>query len=307
MKQGGYNFLSSHERVKMHMRAGSINVVRFIALLFCLTLFVALPADSEEPFKLGIHPYLSASELVKRYKPLAEYLGKAISHPVSIEVSSTYDIHIQKIGQGALDIAFMGPGSYVILTRQYGNKRPILAAFRTKEGKVFHGHILVRKDSPITSLAQLKGKRFVFGDRDSTLSHVVPRYLLLKSGIDVKHLGSVSYVANHDNIALGILSDTFDAGAVKEEIFLQYEPLGLRSLARTPPIADHIFITRTGLPQETVRSLSKALLHITDTPEGRNILSGIRKDVIALVPGDDRDFDELRAIVSYLKKAGVEL
>ncbi|MDH4162139.1 MAG: phosphate/phosphite/phosphonate ABC transporter substrate-binding protein [Nitrospirota bacterium] len=277
-----------------------------VLILTCLALGIALAAIAQEPLKLGVHPYLSASEVVKRYTPLAEYLAREIKHPVSVEVSSTYGNHIQKIGQGALDIAFMGPGSYVILTSQYG-KRPILAAFRTKEGKVFHGHIMVRKDSPITTLGQLKGKRFVFGDRDSTMSHVVPRHLLLKNGVDVKQLGSVSFVANHDNIALGILAGTFDAGAVKEEVFLNYQSQGLRSLARTQPIMDHIFIARTGLPKDLVQALGKALIHITDTAEGKKILFDIRSDVVSLVPGDDRDFDNLRAIVSDLEKAGVDL
>lgn len=274
-----------------------------LALLLFLS---AHPAQSQEPLKLCVHPYLSASELVKRYTPLAEYLGRELGRPVMLEIGSSYDTHIHRIANGLVDIAFMGPGSYVKLTSQYG-KRPLLAAFKTKEGKFFHGRIMVRKDSPVTSLAQLKGKRFVFGDRASTLSHIVPRHMLLKAGIDVKQFSQVSYVANHDNIALGILAGTFDAGAVKDEVFLQYEPQGLRSLARSAPITDHVFIARAGLPPSVIQALRKALLHLSDSAEGRLIISGMRSDVIDLVPSDDRDFDVLRAITDELKQAGVEL
>lgn len=278
-------------------------LVGTLALLLFLT---AHPAQSQEPLKLCVHPYLSASELVKRYTPLAEYLGRQLGRPVMAEIGSSYDTHIHKIANGIVDIAFMGPASYVKLTSQYG-KRQLLAAFKTKEGKFFHGHIMVRKDSPITSLAQLKGKRFVFGDRASTLSHIVPRHMLLKAGIDVKQFSQVSYVANHDNIALGILAGTFDAGAVKEEVFLQYEPQGLRSLARSAPITDHVFIARDNLPKETVQALRKALLHLSNSAEGRQIISGMRNDVIDLVPADDRDFDVLRVIMDEMKVAGVDL
>ena len=263
-------------------------------------------AQSSQPLKLCVHPYLSASELIKRYTPLAEYLGRQLGRPVMLEIGSSYDAHIHRIANGIMDIAFMGPASYVKLTSQYG-KRPILAAFKTKEGKFFHGHIMVRKDSPITSLAQLKGKRFVFGDHASTLSHIVPRHMLLKAGIDVKQFSQVSYVANHDNIALGILAGSFDAGAVKEEVFLQYQPQGLRSLARSAPITDHVFIARDNLPKETVQALRKAFLGLSDSAEGRQIISGMRSDVIALVPADDRDFDVLRVIMDELKQAGVDL
>jgi len=287
------------------MNTGYSALVRCTIAFACLLFFTTAPATAQEPLTLGVHPYLSAADLIKRFTPLAEYLSKEVHRPVSIEVSNTYDTHIQKIGHGVLDMAFMGPASYVILTDRFG-KRPILAAFETKEGKLFHGHIMVRKDSPITSLRQLKGKRFVFGDRDSTMSHFVPRWMLLKSGIDVKDFSNVTFVANHDNIALGILAGTFDAGAVKEEVFLKYEPQGLRSLARSPAVADHIFVAREGLPKALAQSLRQALLRLAKSDEGRMILAGIRNDVINLVPGDDHDFDPLRIILKDLRKGGIE-
>ena len=284
----------------------TIRAFVFIALVLFSLAGSSAAAQSSEPLKLCIHPYLSASELVKRYTPLARYLGNQLGRPVMLEIGSSYDTHIHKIANGFVDIAFMGPSSYVKLTNQYG-KRPLLAAFNTKDGKFFHGHIMVRKDSPITSLAQLEGKRFVYGDRASTMSHFVPRSMLLKAGIDVKQFSQVSYVPNHDNIALGILAGTFDAGAVKEEVFLQYEPRGLRSLARSAPITDHVFIARKDLPKETQQALRKAFLGLSDSAEGKQILMGMRSDVIALVPADDHDFDALRVMMDELKMAGVDL
>ena len=281
------------------------------ALAVTLTVLLSLcsgPAQSQEkePLKLGVHPYLASSELIKRFSPLADYLGKRLGRPVTIDISSTYDTHIQKLANGFLDVAFMGPASYVKLTGQSG-RRPILAAFETTSGKTFRGYIIARSDSPLASLAQLKGKRFAFGDPDSTLSHVVPRHMLLKSGIDIKQFTEVKYLANHDNIALGVLSGAYDAGAVKQETFHQYQSQGLKSLAVSPPIPDHLFVARTGLPQSTVQALTKALLALKDSAEGRLILSGIRKVLVALVPGDDRDYDILRTIENDLKKAGLDL
>lgn len=265
----------------------------------------ASPAFADEPLKLGVHPYLSASELVKRFTPLAVYLEKELGLPVVVEVSGSYDMHVQKLGQGSLDLAFLGAASYVKLTEQFG-KRPILAAYKTREGKVYRGHIMVRKDSPITSIRQLRGKRFVFGDHTSTMSHYVPRYLLLKEGISLRDFSEATYVANHDNIALGILAGSFDAGAVKEEVFLKYEPQGLRSLAKSPPIADHVFVARKGLPQETIRKAREALLRLSDDAEGKAIIAGLRSDVIDLVPAEDHDYDPLREIIRVLRRAGIE-
>lgn len=281
-------------------------VIGSAVALALLVVGLVLPAAAQDPLKFSVYPYLSSTELVDRFLPFTKYLGQQIGRSVQFEIGTSYDTHIDRVGSGGVDLAFMGPASYVKFTAKYGT-RPILAAFASMEGKFYHGHIMVRKDSPITSLAELKGKRFVFGDPVSTMSHYVPRHMLLKAGVDVKAFAQVSFLANQENIALGILAGTFDGGAVKEEIFKEYEPRGLRSLARSAPITDHLFIASDKLPEETVQSLREACLRLSTNDEGRRIITGLRKDLIALVPGDDSDFDTLRTIVKDLKEAGVEL
>lgn len=290
------------------MAARNTLSLAFVVLLTVLVCVSAGSVQSQEsqPLVLGVHPYLSSSELVGRFSPLAAYLGRQLNRPVTIDISVNYDSHIQKLANGFLDIAFMGPASYVKLTGQAGG-RPILAVFETSSGKTFRGYIIARSDSPLASLAQLKGKRFAFGDPDSTLSHVVPRHMLMKSGIDVRQFAAVEHLANHDNIALGVLSGAFDAGAVKQETFQHYRSRGLKALAVSPPIPDHLFVARAGLPRSTVTALAKALRALRYSAEGKLILTGIREDLVALVPGDDRDYAVLRAVMQDLKNAGWDL
>lgn len=277
-----------------------------VASLICATLFPFKPVIAEQPLKLGIHPYLVSSELVRRFTPLANYLSSVLKRPVSIELSNSYSTHIQKIGNDMVHIAFMGPASYVIMTDQFG-KKPILAAFESNGKKTFRGVIVTKKDSRITSLKQLKGKKFAFGDPDSTMGHLVPRYMLLKEGVDVKDLRSHMYLANHDNIALSVLSGNFDAGAVKHEVFLKYQSEGLKALAFTDEISDHVFVASSLLPKQTVDALRRALLELKDRKEGKQIMSLLRADITALAPTEDREYDSLREVIRDLKRAGVNL
>ncbi len=277
-----------------------------VASLICATLFPFKPAIAEQPLILGIHPYLASSELVRRFTPLANYLSGALKRPVTIELSNSYGTHIQKIGNDMVHIAFMGPASYVIMTEQFG-KKPILAGLESNGKKTFHGVIVTNKDSRITSLRQLKGKRFAFGDPDSTMGHLVPRYMLRKEGVDVKDLRSHMFLANHDNIALSVLAGNFDAGAVKNEIFLKYQAEGLRPIAFTPEISDHVFVASSLLPKQTVEAIRRALLGLKDRKEGKQILSLLRADITALVPAEDGEYDSLREVIRELKQAGVNL
>jgi phosphonate transport system substrate-binding protein len=280
----------------------------YVGVVFIITLgALPLPAVSsvQAPLVLGIYPYLSSTELHKRFAPLAEYLGKELGRPVEIRLNSSYESHVETIGTGKVDIAFIGPAAYVKLVDQYG-QIPLLAAFETARGRTYTGVIFVKKGSPLKTLAQLKGKSFAFGPVDSTMTNLVPRYMLLAAGIDLLNLGNTESLANHENIVLGVLAGRYDAGAVKDEIFNQYEPQGLQSLAVSDPVADHLFVARAGLPSETVRKIGNLLISMKNSEEGRRSLAAIQKNLRALVPVNNSDYDSLRKILDVLAKAGVK-
>jgi len=274
-------------------------------LAFCFFLFRSPGVHAEPLLKLGLHPYLSSTEIVRRFTPLAEYLSRELKRPVTIEIASSYTTHIHNIGADNLDIALLGPASYVLMTHEFG-MRPLLAVFESSGTKTFRGAIIAKKDSPITSLSQLKGKKFAFGDKASTMGHLVPRYMLLKKGVDVSDLAGRAFLSNQENVCLGVLTGDFDAAAVKEEVFREYEQKGLKAIAFSLEINDHVFVASAKLPPETVRSLRKALIGLNNRPEGKQILSTIQKNLGALVPAKDSEYDNLREILQVLKKAGIE-
>lgn len=276
-----------------------------VAVVF-ITIALLLPvqvAALEKPLILSIHPYLSATEIYKRFGTLADYLGRELGRPVQIKIGSTYESHVEAIGRGEADIAFMGPAPYVRLTRRYG-RIPLLAAFETNGSRTYRGVIVVRRDSPISSLAELRGKKVGFGTPPSTMSNLVPRSMLLKAGIELKHLGKAEFLSNHENIALGVLSGSFDAGALKEDIYNEYALQGLRALAISEPMPDHLFVARAGLPDDLVRRISGMLISLRETEDGRRILSSIQKTLTALVPARDADYDPLRKLLAYVEKTG---
>lgn len=277
------------------------------AAVINLLVSLAWPTVSraEKPLVLGIHPYLSSTELHKRFAPLAEYLTKELGRPVEIRVNSSYESHVETIGSGQVDLAFMGPAAYVKLVDKYG-QIPVLAVFETTTGRTFTGVIFVKKGSPVKTLAQLKGKSFAFGPTPSTMTNLVPRFMLLAAGVDLQNLGNAEFLTNHENIVLGVLSGRYDAGAVKDDIFNQYQSQGLSALAVSAPMADHLFVARADLPKDTVRQVGNLLIALKDTAEGRRILASIQKNLLALVPGKNSDYDPLRKVLASLAKVGVK-
>ncbi len=277
--------------------------------LGCLLMLVSLSLMAktpivQPPLVLGVHPYRSAMTLMESYKPLASYLSRKTGRVITVKIAKDYRTHIQSIGEDRLDIAFMGPVSYVELVARYG-KKPLLARQVIQGSPTFHGKIVVRQESTISSLAELAGRRFAFGDAASTMSHLVPRYMLRRAGVTVDRLAGYRFLGSHDNVALAVLTGDFDAGAVKESVYEKYQPRGLKVLATTPALSEHLFVTRSKLPDELRQALREALYGLKDDPQGLAIMSGIRPGMTAWVPVVDADYDGLRVILDALAKGGV--
>lgn len=277
----------------MHRRA--IGFAAIIAACWAMSVNAAVSA-TPQPLVLAVHPYLPAAEIATRFSALADYLARASGRPVQARVGRNYAEHIDAIGTDSVDIAYMGPVPYVKLVSRYG-KKPLLARQQVNSQRYLRGVMIVRQDSPIRTLADLKGKRFAFGDPDSTMSHVLPLYLLQKAGVPQRALAHHEFLGAHKNVALAVLAGDYDAGAVKQEVFQEFSSQGLRALAELPPVSDHLFVASAKLPASLVAVLRHALLRLKDTPEGKKIMSSIHPHMTALAPALDSDYDNLRVIL----------
>ncbi|BCK87847.1 putative ABC transporter phosphonate/phosphite binding protein PhnD2 [Sideroxyarcus emersonii] len=276
----------------MHQLARSL---LFVACMWVTAATAAQP-DATKPLILGIHPYLPHDEIVSRFTPLANYLAKAIGRPVTVRVGRDYNEHVEAIGDDNIDIAYMGPAPYVQMVAKYGRK-PLLARQVINDSPFLKGEIVVRQDSKLGSLKELKGRNFCFGDNNSTMSSVLPRRMLEDAGVPLTRLGSYKHLEGHKNVALAVLAGNCDAGAVKSEVFQEFQSRGLRVLAEMPPVADHVFVANAKLPGPLVRKLRTAMLALNTQPEGKPILNGIHPDMTALVAPKDSDYDSLRTLL----------
>ena len=273
-------------------------------LLILLLLVFPTILMAEDELVLAVHPYQTSSTIVKAFTPLANYLSKALAVKVRLDVSPNYDAHIKRIGNNQVDIAYLGPASYVMLVDKYGRK-PILARQVVNGKPYFQGKIIIKAGSPVKSLKDLVGRRFAFGDPESTMSHLVPRYMLINAGVDASKLSGYQFTGSHDNVAVGVLSGDYDAGAVKEEVFYKYRSRGLVDLATTPEIPEHLFVARSDLPERTISALRTAFNRLDQDQQGREILGSIKKGIVAMRMARDSDYDGLRKILNVLSAHGV--
>jgi len=275
--------------------------MRRLFFLIFFTLFHIHPtgASASDNLTLWIHPYLPATELTKRFAPLATYLSEKLNRTVSIRVQQNYLAHQNLVGRDQADIAYLGPVSYIRIKDKYG-PQTLLAKLEVNGDTFYYGMIIARKDSGINALTDLAGKSFAFGDPESTMSHIVPRGMLRNAGITTASLQRYDFLYTHHNVALAVLGGYFDAGGVKEEVFNEFEKKGLKMVAKSPPIPEHLFVARSTLPQELVAQIRFHLINICKSPDKKTILNSLKASVTDLVPVVDQDYDTLRDLLKAL-------
>ena len=263
--------------------------------------FIIIPAvgkaETKEKLELWVHPYLPAAKLIKKFTPLAEYLGEKIGKTIQVKVSKSYRSHIDSVGEGLTDLAYLGPASYVKITHNYG-KQTILACLEINGSPFFYGMIIARQDSQIKTLEDLIGKKFAFGDPNSTMSHLVPRYMLWQKGVSVEKLKQHAFLGSHNNVALSVIGGYYDAGGVKEGVYYEYKDRGLNLLAKSPPIAEHLFVANNNLSPQTIKTIRQLLLNLKD----KRILTSIKPSVTGMASVKDENYETLRTILTQFDK-----
>lgn len=272
---------------------GRIRLVNFFALFVFASVLSANPP--KPTLVLGIHPYLNKNEIIKRFTPLTEHLSQELNQQVVLKIASSYQQHIDYIGNDQVDIAFMGPEPYVEMVRHHGVK-PILARLEVNGKPYFRGKIFTHKNSAINTIYDLSGKDVAFGQPTSTMSSVVPIWTLKTNEIDLSILNSYQHLNNHENVALSVLMGDFDVGAAKEEVFQAYKGKGLKEIHTTIAISEHLFITNNYLPKKTIKNIQNILFKLKDTQNGKKILQAIKPAITGMVPATDADYDSLRKL-----------
>lgn len=155
--------------------------------------------------------------------------------------------------------------------------------------------IVVRQGSPITSMAQLKGKTFAFGYESSTSTHLMPLLLLSKSHLTEKDLGKAAFLGPmQDKIADAVASGEYDAGAILVNVYQRYKEK-LRPLESSEPFPGAVIIAHKAAPPPGLQQVRDALLSYK--PSGAETKLRFGQGV---APSTDADFNKIRFLTQVL-------
>jgi len=285
------------------MNSGKRFIIGFLSFFIFFSFFVSSPAFSKQVVPFGFCPKYNPRIMYQFYQPFVDFLSETTPYQFEIKLFRIYQDTIDQLGRGEILIASCGPVAYVKAREKYDVK-PIVRAI-SKDGKPYYrGIIIVRQDSPIQNLSELRGRSFAFGQAWSTAGHILPEYYLTKANIRLKDLKEYSFLRHHDSVANAVLKGQFDAGAVKDIIAHKYQKDGLRFIFFTEPIPTVPIVVRTDAPKGIVESVKTALLKLDPkNPDYQKMMAQWDEEFkYGFTEASDSDYDSIRKILRAVEK-----
>lgn len=174
---------------------------------------------TQHSLRIAVIPKKSMGTLMQEYQPLLERLRSALGMPAEIVPASSYESVVDAIVSGGVDVAWLGPASYVLAYQRDPRIEPFASltinnGYFTPAGHHYQALLLARSDMP--DLAALRGKRGALSDPASTSGSVVPNAeFSAQVGMPLaQFFGSVVYTGSHDKSLDALLEERVDAAFV---------------------------------------------------------------------------------------------
>ncbi len=270
-------------------------IVGLFVLVVAAVMLVSGVARAE--IKMGTLPRLSAEELQRMYAPLMEYLSKETGEKVSLLVPKDFPAFKEAVKTGQMDIGFSNPLIYVE-ARDKTRIEPLALSSEPKSGTRLRGIIIVRKDSGIMSVQDLKGKKFVFMEKDSPAGYLFQILLLNKAGFDTKKdITVLPFAKRHEKVVAAVLDKTADAGGIREDeldkVKDKLDISQVRIVGYTDYFPNWPFFATPKLKADTSAKIKAALLKLKpNDPKNEPILGPAR--LTGFIPVGDKEYDDLR-------------
>jgi phosphonate transport system substrate-binding protein len=271
-------------------------------LLYLALAFAAVGARAgDKQLSVGMIPDAGATQVsIQEKDPLRNYLSQHLGQPVNLIIPTNYNATVAALGNGSLDFAYLGGLTYVKAHKQYG----VVPLVQRTSDLEFHSLFITGANSSIKSLADLKGKNFVFGDINSTSGHLMPYLELKQAGIDAEKDFKYRYSGSHPATAKAVESGAADAGALDESVYNamiaegKLDKTKVRVFYTSKPFLDYVWVARKDVSKADQEKFAKAF---TDMQEGKD------DEILRIVRGkkfvratDDR-YEILRKVAEELK------
>ena len=249
-----------------------------------------------------------APNMLPVYRSLAERIGDRLGRPVELVVGASFD----QFEQGEADLGVICGLPYVWLADRHPPPveplaAPVLSGERYGGRPVYYSDVIVRHDSRITCLEELRGCSWAYNEPASHSGHTVTLYGLVRMGARPGFLGRVVEAGFHQRAIRLVHAGAVDAAAIDSQVLAverrDHPGLAdLRIVGSFGPSTIQPVVAASRLPDAWKREVRELLVSLGDDPSARPMLAQGFIERFAAV--DDGAYDDIRAMLATIRAAG---
>jgi phosphonate transport system substrate-binding protein len=251
------------------------------------------------PLVLGVFPRRNIKLTFRLFSPLAKHLGDLLGREVRLTTSSNFRQFWQNVQSQRYDIVHFNQHHYTLAHQMYGYQ--VILKNKEQGRATVAGTLMVRKDSDITQVSDLKNNTILFGGgRMAMQSYVAPKWLLQQNGLD-KGDYIEKIALNPINAILSTYHKQADAAGAGDVVLeldavtSQIDAAQMRILAQTEQLPHLPWAVKQTMPETERLVIQQSLSQLGDSEQGRGLLRNAQLD--GLLPTTDSDYDAHRKII----------
>ena len=233
------------------------------------------------PLRVAMISVLNHARTESYQSQMVRSIGRLLGRPVLLLHRRSYAEINQLLAKGDADIAFLSSGAYMV----YGKKEDVrLLAMPERNGvNYYFSYVIVPRTSRIESLAELRGRRFVYVDPMSYSGYLELRAYLRKMGEDPERFFRSSYFTySHDDSLRAVADGLVDGGVIASltyDYYQEYAPAMLeqvRIVQVLPGSGMGPVVARRDLREAD--AVQEILLHLDRDPEAKEAMEQLLID-----------------------------
>jgi phosphonate transport system substrate-binding protein len=242
------------------------------------------------------------------YEAVAEYISRELGcYTLLVEGRS-----FGEFAEGTADIGFICGLPYVQLMAQDPSPvellaAPVLQGERYGGKPIYFSDVIVRRNSPFRTFADLRGRSWSYNDPDSHSGYGVTRYHMVRLGETRGYFGRVVEAGFHQESIRLVRSGEIDASAIDSQVLavaMRDDPAlaeEVRIIDTFGPSSIQPVVAARALPESLKADIQAALFRMHLDAEARSGLSHGRVERFASVT--DTDYDDIREMLAVTEAA----
>lgn len=265
--------------------------------------YVYAPTTGEiKVLYFAVHPLHNPKKLVQTYQPLLDKLNQQL-HGVRLELEASrdYAVYEEKFRRRAPEFLLANPWQ-TLEAIKVGYAVIAMAG----DPADFKGLILIRKDSGIKTVNDLKGKEVSYPSPTALAACIMPQAFLQAQGLDVMHDIKNRYVGSQESSIMNVYLKQSSAGATWPPPWRAFqkdhpqEAAQLKVAWVTAPLINNSVMVRDDVPAAITAEIRAVLLHLHESVDGRKILASM--ETARFPDASNKDYEPAKRFVAEFER-----